>query len=97
MSYNKNNKTKFSTQFRQTAQNAGLLLMTMAATVGWIEVPTAHHEKKAMLAKQPIYEVAAPKHDVEHPIERFERVQRPSVIQWARTPVDTRKKLPIVT
>lgn len=46
-------------QIQDFAANAGIVLMTAAATVGMMEVPESHN-KQVVLPAQPVYEFSNP-------------------------------------
>jgi hypothetical protein len=87
MSKQTNKKDK--TNLTEIARNTGLIIMTMAATAGLVEMPE-QHEKRAILTTQPVYAFGGPQSNEDsNPLRREREEAGPHYISYGiaqRTP-----------
>ena len=73
-----------SEQVTDFAQQAGVLIMTAAATVGMMEVPT-HPNAKIVVPNQPAFAFANEEDDLNNPIRREQEETMPHYISYSVT------------
>lgn len=94
MSKNKKTLQKSADSFSQLAQQAGLMVMAVAATFGMLETP-ANTDKRVIVPNQPVFVFANDEEELNNPIKREQQETGPQYISYSvsqRTPARSGKR-----
>jgi hypothetical protein len=84
------NTISITQKLAEAAQNAGLLMMTAAVTVGMLELP--EHSKRVVIPSRPVFEFAETSHEANpdnNPLRREREETGPHYVSYSvaqRTP-----------